>query len=261
VISPLDQSAYFILYKPLLQNLQDGEAAIFLTHLYSFSKALEKKDLLLDGGWFFQTGQRVEEDLGLSVYKQGRIIDLLKDERCIEVRNFGRPCKRYFRLNLEVIDRLLSESRAPRAERVSDPKRVSFYEELNRSLTQSKEYDATVKTGNMKPETYRTLFVIHKAFEISRPSDPPPTWAEKEVGFVLRWLQEGELDLFRLAKAACKLFTSMREVKIHTMTLKNVQRLYNNMAETPPKVQEFNLQYFQERSSEFLDSALEFIRR
>lgn len=74
--------------------------AVFLGELMSKAKYFEIKHQISDDGYFFNTVENMRHDTGLSRYQQEQAIKMLTDDHVLEMKHYGIPPKRFFRLNL-----------------------------------------------------------------------------------------------------------------------------------------------------------------
>ena len=94
----LMSSNYYTLNKQIVKEL-GIESAFLLTILIEASDGLAD-----DEGWFYQTIEKIGELTGLGRHKQDKIIKELIDLKILEQKNKGVPCKRYFKVNYEIIE-------------------------------------------------------------------------------------------------------------------------------------------------------------
>lgn len=94
---------FFVLNKKTVHKL-GIEEAFFLSTLAECESLLADEE-----GWFFQTIEKIEELTTLSRKKQEKIINTLVNLKFLEKENRGVPCKRYFKLNYEIISKFISD--------------------------------------------------------------------------------------------------------------------------------------------------------
>jgi len=108
----LDKKNGFCLY--YLQFLKIGlslEATIILSSLINW----QGKQIDMDTFYVYKTIADMEEETGLSRYKQDKGVSLLKYYKFIEVVNRGIPRKRYFLLQIEpIFTALVSGTKLPK---------------------------------------------------------------------------------------------------------------------------------------------------
>lgn len=100
----LMSSNYYTLNKQIVKEL-GIESAFLLTILIEASDGLADNE-----GWFYQTIEKIGELTGLGRYKQDKIIKELIDLKILEQKNKGVPCKRYFKVNYEMIENLVFQN-------------------------------------------------------------------------------------------------------------------------------------------------------
>ena len=149
------------------RQLGSINAAIFLTELYHrYTYHKERQEIIPDlsepekEGWFFFTAETCEERTFLSSREQSTAIKILTDLDIIEQKNFGSPCKRHFRFNLEKLRDYLTNSK----------KDSSFAKTQNRFCENAKPYSTKRKS------IYRNILKKHKEeiYNIPPNSPPPP---------------------------------------------------------------------------------------
>ena len=97
----LMSSNYYTLNKHVVKTL-GIEPAFLLTILIEASDGLAD-----DEGWFYQTIEKIGELTGIGRHKQDKIIKDLIESKILEQKNKGVPCKRYFKINYEMIENLV----------------------------------------------------------------------------------------------------------------------------------------------------------
>ena len=97
----LMSSNYYTLNKQVVKTL-GIEPAFLLTILIEASDGLAD-----DEDWFYQTIEKIGELTGIGRHKQDKIIKDLIESKILEQKNKGVPCKRYFKINYEMIENLV----------------------------------------------------------------------------------------------------------------------------------------------------------
>lgn len=97
----LMSSNYYTLNKQIVKEL-GIESAFLLTILIEASDGLADNE-----GWFYQTIEKIGELTGIGRHKQDKIIKDLIESKILEQKNKGVPCKRYFKINYEIIENLV----------------------------------------------------------------------------------------------------------------------------------------------------------
>ena len=100
----LMSSNYSTLNKQIVKEL-GIESAFLLTILIEASDGLADNE-----GWFYQTIEKIGELTGLGRHKQDKIIKELIDLKILEQKNKGVPCKRYFKVNYQMIENLVFQN-------------------------------------------------------------------------------------------------------------------------------------------------------
>ena len=100
----LMSSNYYTLNKQIVKEL-GIESAFLLTILIEASDGLADSE-----GWFYQTIEKIGELTRLGRHKQDKIIKELIDLKILEQKNKGVPCKRYFKVNYEMIENLVFQN-------------------------------------------------------------------------------------------------------------------------------------------------------
>ena len=100
----LMSSSYYTLNKQIVKEL-GIESAFLLTILIEASDGLADEE-----GWFYQTIEKIGELTGIGRHKQDKIIKELIELKILEQKNKGVPCKRYFKVNYEMIENLVFQN-------------------------------------------------------------------------------------------------------------------------------------------------------
>jgi hypothetical protein len=134
VINALADDAFVMVNKRLLRHLKgDGSAAVFLGELISAYKYhLNNQSLDVDGT-FSCPIKRFEISIGLSEYKQHRILEKFMMDGICKVMLKGFPASKYVLLDFDVLARILSTDDL----RFKKIEQQSFYNEINNSFNMS----------------------------------------------------------------------------------------------------------------------------
>ena len=122
----LMSSNYYTLNKQIVKEL-GIESAFLLTILIEASDGLADNE-----GWFYQTIEKIGELTGLGRHKQDKIIKELIDLKILEQKNKGVPCKRYFKVNYEMIENLVfqnQQSSLSENDKLDCPKKTNYFVE------------------------------------------------------------------------------------------------------------------------------------
>ena len=94
-------NAYWVINKNVVKAI--GLEPAFLLGIFA-----EAENKLADEeGWFFQTSAKITELTGLSNHKQANAINKLIELNVLVQENRGVPCKRYFKISYENIQKLV----------------------------------------------------------------------------------------------------------------------------------------------------------
>lgn len=137
----LMSSNYYTLNKQIVKEI-GIESAFLLTILIEASDGLADEE-----GWFYQTIEKIEELTGIGRHKQDKIIKELIELKILEQKNKGVPCKRYFKVNYEMIENLVfqnQQSSLSENDKLDCPKKTNYFVENSQTcLSQNgknKEY-------------------------------------------------------------------------------------------------------------------------
>ena len=137
----LMSSNYYTLNKQIVKEL-GIESAFLLTILIEASDGLANEE-----GWFYQTIEKIGELTGIGRHKQDKIIKELIELKILEQKNKGVPCKRYFKVNYEMIENLVfqnQQSSLSENDKLDCPKKTNYFVENSQTcLSQNgknKEY-------------------------------------------------------------------------------------------------------------------------
>lgn len=106
----LASNSYIITNKFLIQ-IVGLESAILLGELCSEYNYWNKTNQLTDDEWFFSTRENIENNTGLSDYKQRVALNKLIEKKLILTRRMGVPCKVYYKINENEIIKLCNEAK------------------------------------------------------------------------------------------------------------------------------------------------------
>ena len=99
ILASLLSSSSFIMTNKILIKAVGTDAAIILGELCSEYNYWEQRDELLNGKWFYSTRENIEDNTGLSEYRQRVAINKLIKIGLVETKKMGIPCKIYYKLN------------------------------------------------------------------------------------------------------------------------------------------------------------------
>ena len=137
----LMSSNYYTLNKQIVKEI-GIESAFLLTILIEASDGLADEE-----GWFYQTIEKIGELTGIGRHKQDKIIKELIELKILAQKNKGVPCKRYFKVNYEMIENLVfqnQQSSLSENDKLDCPKKTNYFVENSQTcLSQNgknKEY-------------------------------------------------------------------------------------------------------------------------
>lgn len=93
----LSQEAFWIINKKLAKVV-GVEAALLLSDLITKKRYFKNQNQLINGEWFFNTAQNIEDDTTLSYHKQKQAIKILVKYGFLETKLIGLPSKLHFKI-------------------------------------------------------------------------------------------------------------------------------------------------------------------
>jgi len=117
----LSSTAFLVLNKELARQVGLKEA-VLLADLIS-----KEEYFIANGmtdGWFFNTEANIEKDTTLTPYQQRRCLKVLKDKGLIEVKRKGIPAKQYFKINEQLVVKLLNNLSATNLTTINKNKEI-----------------------------------------------------------------------------------------------------------------------------------------
>lgn len=99
ILASLLSSSSFIMTNKILIKAVGTDAAIILGELCSEYNYWEQRGELTNNEWFYSTRENIEDNTGLSEYKQRTAINQLLKLELIQTKKMGIPCKIYYKLN------------------------------------------------------------------------------------------------------------------------------------------------------------------
>lgn len=170
----LMSSNYYTLNKQIVKEL-GIESAFLLTILIEASDGLADNE-----GWFYQTIEKIGELTGLGRHKQDKIIKELIDLKILEQKNKGVPCKRYFKVNYEMIENLVFQNRQSS---LSENGKLDCKKETNLFVKNSQT--SLSQNGNNKEHNINN---INK--ELNHKEEKAPNDLKK----IKEWFKKNEID-------------------------------------------------------------------
>lgn len=173
----LMSSNYYTLNKQVVKTL-GIEPAFLLTILIEASDGLAD-----DEGWFYQTIEKIGELTGIGRHKQDKIIKDLIEFKILEQKNKGVPCKRYFKINYEMIENLVFQKQQTS---LSQNDKLDCKKETNLFVKNSQT--SLSQNGNNKEHNINN---INK--ELNHKEEKAPDDLKK----IKEWFKKNEIDFSR----------------------------------------------------------------
>lgn len=175
----LMSSNYYTLNKQIVKEL-GIESAFLLTILIEASDGLADNE-----GWFYQTIEKIGELTGLGRHKQDKIIKELIDLKILEQKNKGVPCKRYFKVNYEMIENLVFQNQQSSLSENSklDCQKKTNYSVENRQTSLS-------ENGNNKEYIINNLNKELNHKEHNKSCDD----CSDDLKAIKKWFKENKID-------------------------------------------------------------------
>ena len=170
----LMSSNYYTLNKQIVKTL-GIESAFLLTILIEASDGLADEE-----GWFYQTIEKIGELTGIGRHKQDKIIKDLIESKILEQKNKGVPCKRYFKINYEMIENLVFQKQQTR---LSQNDKLDCKKETNLFVKNSQT--CLSQNGNNKEHNINN---INK--ELNHKEEKAPDDLKK----IKEWFKKNEID-------------------------------------------------------------------
>lgn len=217
----LMSSNYYTLNKQIVKEL-GIESAFLLTILIEASDGLADSE-----GWFYQTIEKIGELTGLGRHKQDKIIKELIDLKILEQKNKGVPCKRYFKVNYEMIENLVFQNQQSS---LSQNDKLDCKKETNLSVKNSQT--SLPQNDNNKEHNINN---INK--ELNHKEEKAPDDLKK----IKEWFKENKIDfskkhenkIIELLKInslgyLLKLFQEQMDILKNKPGVKNIAAIFSN---------------------------------
>lgn len=222
----LMSSNYYTLNKQIVKEL-GIESAFLLTILIEASDGLADNE-----GWFYQTIEKIGELTGLGRHKQDKIIKELIDLKILEQKNKGVPCKRYFKINYEMIENLVfqnQQSSLSENDKLDCQKKTNYFVE-NRQTSLS-------ENGNNKEYIINNLNKELNHKEHNKSCDD----CSDDLKAIKKWFKENKIDfskkhenkIIELLKVnslgyLLKLFQEQIDILKNKPGVKNIAAIFSN---------------------------------
>ena len=109
ILDLLCTEGYFMTNRNLVKNIGPMEALV-VGYLASMQRYAKQNNMLEDGEYFYLTIDKMENDLTISKNYQYTILRKLEEIGLLSKKLIGLPAKRYFRINPNVLEHLLSDN-------------------------------------------------------------------------------------------------------------------------------------------------------
>ena len=151
------------------------EPAFLLTILIEASDGLADEE-----GWFYQTIEKIGELTGIGRHKQDKIIKDLIESKILEQKNKGVPCKRYFKINYEMIENLV-------------------FQKQQTSLSQNDKLDCKKETNLFVKNSQTSLSQNdnnkeHNIKNINKELNHKEEKAPNDLKKIKEWFKKNEID-------------------------------------------------------------------
>ena len=222
----LMSSNYYTLNKQIVKEL-GIESAFLLTILIEASDGLADNE-----GWFYQTIEKIGELTGLGRHKQDKIIKELIDLKILEQKNKGVPCKRYFKVNYEMIENLVfqnQQSSLSKNDKLDCPKKTNYLAENSQTSLSENGNNKEYIINNLNKE------LNHK--EHNKSCDD----CSDDLKAIKEWFKENKIDfskkhenkIIELLKSnslgyLLKLFQEQIDILKNKPGVKNIAAIFSN---------------------------------
>ena len=222
----LMSSNYYTLNKQIVKEL-GIESAFLLTILIEASDGLSDNE-----GWFYQTIEKIGELTGLGRHKQDKIIKELIDLKILEQKNKGVPCKRYFKVNYEMIENLVFQNQQSS---LSENGKLDCQKKTNYSAKNSQT--SLSENGNNKEYIINNLNKELNHKEHNKSYDD----CSDDLKAIKKWFKENQIDfskkhenkIIELLKInslgyLLKLFQEQMDILKNKPGVKNIAAIFSN---------------------------------
>ena len=222
----LMSSNYYTLNKQIVKEL-GIESAFLLTILIEASDGLADSE-----GWFYQTIEKIGELTGLGRHKQDKIIKELIDLKILEQKNKGVPCKRYFKVNYEMIENLVFQNQQSS---LSENGKLDCQKKTNYSV--ENRQTSLSENGNNKEYIINNLNKELNHKEHNKSCDD----CSDDLKAIKKWFKENKIDfskkhenkIIELLKVnslgyLLKLFQEQIDILKNKPGVKNIAAIFSN---------------------------------
>ena len=222
----LMSSNYYTLNKQIVKEL-GIESAFLLTILIEASDGLADNE-----GWFYQTIEKIGELTGLGRHKQDKIIKELIDLKILEQKNKGVPCKRYFKVNYEMIENLVFQNQQSS---LSENDKLDCQKKTNYSV--ENRQTSLSENGNNKEYIINNLNKELNHKEHNKSCDD----CSDDLKAIKKWFKENKIDFSKKHEAKIiellkinslgyllKLFQEQMDILKNKPGVKNIAAIFSN---------------------------------
>lgn len=222
----LMSSNYYTLNKQIVKEL-GIESAFLVTILIEASDGLADNE-----GWFYQTIEKIGELTGLGRHKQDKIIKELIDLKILEQKNKGVPCKRYFKVNYQMIENLVFQNQQSS---LSENGKLDCPKKTNYSVENSQT--SLSENGNNKEYIINNLNKELNHKEHNKSCDD----CSDDLKAIKEWFKENKIDfskkhenkIIELLKInslgyLLKLFQEQMDILKNKPGVKNIAAIFSN---------------------------------
>lgn len=222
----LMSSNYYTLNKQIVKEL-GIESAFLVTILIEASDGLADNE-----GWFYQTIEKIGELTGLGRHKQDKIIKELIDLKILEQKNKGVPCKRYFKVNYQMIENLVFQNQQSS---LSENGKLDCPKKTNYSVENSQT--SLSENGNNKEYIINNLNKELNHKEHNKSCDD----CSDDLKAIKEWFKENKIDfskkhenkIIELLKInslgyLLKLFQEQMDILKNKPEVKNIAAIFSN---------------------------------
>ena len=152
----LSSSAFLVLNKELARQVGLKEA-VLLADLIS-----KEEYFIANGmtdGWFFNTEANIEKDTTLTPYQQRKCLKTLKKAELIEVKRKGIPAKQYFKINEQLVVKLLNNLSATNFTSINKNKVITIHNKyFNKPTVLEVENYCILRKNNIDAEAFISFY-------------------------------------------------------------------------------------------------------
>ena len=221
----LMSSNYYTLNKQIVKEL-GIESAFLLTILIEASDGLADEE-----GWFYQTIEKIGELTGIGRHKQDKIIKELIELKILEQKNKGVPCKRYFKVNYEMIENLVfqnQQSSLSENSKLDCPKKTNYSVENSQTSLSENGNNKEYIINNLNKELNHKEH--NKSYDYSEDLKRIKEWFKKnKIDFskkhenkIIELLKNNSLEYL------LKLFQEQLDILKNKPGVKNIAAIFSN---------------------------------